>query len=196
MSYTQVFQEIIAALDGAGIPYMVVGSFASNLYGTGRGTQDIDLVISALPDQIPVLLGLLPKSDYYFDIDTAVEAARRKSMFNVLDMARGWKIDFIFLKPMSYHQQAFSRRRAAEIALVPLFAATAEDVIVSKLEWAKMGESSRQIEDVAGILKVRGNDLDRAYIEKWIKELGLEFQWASARRLAGVSDEPGFGSAG
>ena len=42
MSYTQVFQEIVTALDRASIPYMVVGSFASNLYGTGRGTQDID----------------------------------------------------------------------------------------------------------------------------------------------------------
>src|SRR6476660_9769161 len=94
------------------------------------------LVISASPAQLPSLLSFLPKTDYYFDLDSAVEAARRKSMFNVLDMARGWKIDFIFLKPTPYHQEAFSRRTPAKIALVPLFAATAEDVIVSKLEWA------------------------------------------------------------
>ena len=185
MSYTQVFQEIVNALDRAIIPYMVVGSFASNLYGTGRGTQDIDIVISAVPAQVPGLLNFLPKADYYFDIDTAVEAARRKSMFNVLDMARGWKIDFIFLKTTPYHQQAFSRRTAAKIALVPLFAATAEDVIVSKLEWAKMGASLRQIEDVAGVLKVQQNLLDFPYIEKWVTELGLESQWNEARKQAG-----------
>lgn len=184
MSYTQVFQEIVNALDRASIPYMVVGSFASNLYGTGRGTQDIDLVISASPTQVPPLLSLLPKTDYYFDIDTAVEAARRKSMFNVLDMARGWKIDFIFLKPSPYHQEAFSRRTPAKIALVPLFAATAEDVILSKLEWAKMGASLRQIEDVVGVLKVQQNSLDRPYIEKWVAELGLTSEWSRARQLS------------
>jgi hypothetical protein len=187
MSYTQVFQEIINALDRASILYMVVGSFASNLYGTGRGTQDIDLILSASPAQVPPLLNLLPKTDYYFDIDTAVEAARRKSMFNVLDMARGWKIDFIFLKNTPYHQQAFSRRTAAKIALVPLFPATAEDVVVSKLEWVKMGASLRQIEDVAGILKVQQNSLDRPYIEKWVAELSLGTLWSQARQLAGIA---------
>lgn len=186
MSYTQVFQEVVNALERASIDYMVVGSFASNLYGTGRGTQDIDLVISASPAQVPTFLNLLPKTDYYFDLDTAVEAARRKSMFNVLDMARGWKIDFIFLKGTPYHQRAFSRRTAAKIALVPLFVATAEDIIVSKLEWAKMGASLRQIEDVAGILKVQQDSLDRPYIEKWIAELGLSSEWASARQSAGL----------
>lgn len=114
----------------------------------GRSTQDIDLVISASPAQLPSLLSFLPKTGYYFDVDTAVEAARRKSMFNVLDMARGWKIDFIFLNPTAYHQEAFSRRTAAEIALVPLFAATAEDVIVSKrngLKWALLSGRSKML---------------------------------------------------
>ncbi len=177
---------MIAALDQARIPYMVVGSFASNLYGTGRGTQDIDLVISATADQIRVFLGLLPKANYYFDLDAALEALQQKSMFNILDMERGWKVDLIFEKPSAYHQEAFERRTTAEIEHVPLFAATAEDTIVSKLEWAKMGESSRQIEDVAGILRVGGESLDRAYIDKWIKQLELAEQWTAARKLAGL----------
>src|ERR1700743_1943676 len=103
-------REIVAALDLAGIPYMVVGSFASNLYGNGRGTQDIDLVISANADQIRALLSFLPKSQYYFDVESALEACRRKSMFNILDMDRGWKIDLIFQKPGAFPQQAFFRR--------------------------------------------------------------------------------------
>lgn len=185
MSSQEVFRVMIGALDQARIPYMVVGSFASNLYGTGRGTQDIDLVVSATADQIRAFLSLLPASQYCFDLDTALAACRRKDMFNILDMERGWKIDLIFEKPSAYHQQAFRRRTAAEIEQVPLFAATAEDIIVSKLEWAKMGESSRQIEDVAGILQVRGRSLDRPYIEKWVNEIGLSSEWARARKLAG-----------
>jgi len=196
MSSAPVLRELVAALDHAGISYMVVGSFASNLYGTGRGTQDIDLVISAEADRVCALLNLLPKAQYYFDIDTAVDASRRKSMFNILHMERGWKIDIIFEKPTPFHRQAFLRRVQAEIEGVPLFASKAEDVIISKLDWAKMGESSRQIEDVAGILKVQKKALDYSEIEKWVRELGLAKEWSRARQLAGVPDEPGFGSTG
>jgi predicted nucleotidyltransferase len=186
MSSAPVFRKIVAALDQAGIPYMVVGSFASNLYGAGRATLDIDLVVSANADQIRALLSLLPKAQYYYDVDAAVEACRRKSMFNILDMDRGWKIDIIFQKPGAFHQQAFLRRTAAQIDQVDLFAAKAEDVIISKLEWSKMGGSLRQIEDVAGILKVQGDALNYAEIEKWAKQLGLDQQWAAARGAAGL----------
>jgi hypothetical protein len=165
---------------------MVVGAFASNLYGTGRGTQDIDIVVSATPEQVRSLLSLLPASRYYFELNTAIEACRRQDMFNILDMERGWKIDLIFEKSSAYHQLAFQRRTAAAIEQVPLFAATAEDTIISKLEWAKMGESSRQIEDIAGILRVRGESVDRPYIEKWVQELGLSSEWNRARRSAGL----------
>jgi hypothetical protein len=186
MSSGGIFREITTALNQAQIPYMVVGSFASNLYGTARGTQDIDVVISATPDQIQTLLKSLPKTIYYFDLDAALEACRHKSMFNVLDMVKGWKVDFIFEKPVPYHQQAFRRRTAAEIENVPLFAATAEDTVIAKLEWAKMRASLRQIEDVAGILEMRKATLDFGYIEKWVKELGLASEWHRARKAAGL----------
>lgn len=182
-----IFRQLTTALDQAQIPYMVVGSFASNLYGAPRGTQDIDIVISATPDQVRMLLRSLPEAIYYFDVDAALEACRRKSMFNVLDMVRGWKVDFIFERPVPYHQQAFRRRTAAEIDQVPLSAATAEDTIVAKLEWSKMGASLRQIEDVAGILKVRHASLDLPYIEKWVNELGLGSEWTEARKAAGLT---------
>ena len=186
MSSAPVFRPLISALDQAGIPYMVVGSFASNLYGNGRGTQDIDIVITANPEQIRAFLSAFPVSQYYFDVEAALEAYRQKSMFNILDMERGWKIDLIFQKAGAFHQQAFLRRTAAQMDGVDVIALTAEDVIVSKLEWAKMGESIRQLEDVAGVLKVQQEKLDLPYIEKWVRELGLAPQWAHARRLAGL----------
>lgn len=186
MSSEGILREIAAALDLAQIPYMVVGSFASNLYGTGRATLDIDIVVSATPEETRKFLKALEKADYYFDMASALEACRRRSTFNILDMATGWKVDIIFEKATPYHQQALQRRTAAEIEHVPLYAATAEDVIISKLEWAKMGASLRQIEDVSGILEERSDLLDLRYIENWVKELGLTSQWESARRLAGL----------
>lgn len=186
MNSEEILRELIGALGQAQIPYMIVGSFASNLYGSGRGTQDIDIVISATPDQIRTFVGALPQADYYFDLQDALEACRRRDMFNILDMARGWKVDLIFAKPNAFHQQAFQRRTAAEIDGVALVAETAEDVVVSKLEWAKMGASLRQIEDVAGILKERYGSLDLGYVKKWVRELELSDQWNAARKAAGL----------
>jgi hypothetical protein len=186
MSASKIFREAVAALEQADIPYMLTGSFASNLYGTGRATQDIDLVIAASPDQMRVLRSFFPGSNYYFDLPQAIEAAQQRSMFNVLDMVYGWKVDLIFLKPGAYHQEAFRRRVPAEIEGVPVIATTAEDLILAKLDWARMGESMRQIQDVVGILKVRKEKLDIAYIEKWVAELSLDTEWARARQLAGL----------
>ena len=55
-----------------------------------------------------------------------------------------------------------------------------EDVLVSKLEWAKLGESERQIDDAAGIIRVQGDNLDVGYIQQWVVDLGLEHQWRAA----------------
>lgn len=38
--------------------------------------------------------------------------------------------------------------------------ATPEDVLLAKLEWAKSGDSERQLEDAAGILKIQAGALD------------------------------------
>lgn len=69
-----------------------------------------------------------------------------------------------------------------EGAEVPI--ATAEDVLIAKMEWARMGASARQIEDAARMLRVRAAQLDQAYVERWVGELGLDEQWAEVKRIA------------
>jgi hypothetical protein len=188
MKIGDLFRGISSAFEQAGIPYMLVGSFASNIYGIGRATQDVDFLVAATPDQIQAFLNLLSPSDYYFDSQDAIQALQHSSMFNLLDLRLGFKIDIIFRKPTAFNQEEFRRRTEADVEGVRVFVATAEDVVVSKLEWAKLGESSRQIEDVAGILKERKSLLDRAYIEKWVKELVLSSEWARALKAAGLDE--------
>lgn len=69
-----------------------------------------------------------------------------------------------------------------------VFVASPEDVIVAKLEWAKLGGSQRQIEDAAAIMRIQGDALDQSYLENWISELELSDQWMLASRLAGSSN--------
>ena len=155
MSVSGVFQRITAAFDQAGIGYMLSGSFASTYYGAARSTQDIDLVIEATPAQLRVFVESLPSEKYYVELEAALEAHERQSLFNVIDFATGWKIDLIIRKSRPFSEEEFRRRKLVNLKDFPLFIASAEDVVVSKLEWAKLAQSQRHIEDVAGILRMR-----------------------------------------
>jgi hypothetical protein len=127
----------------------------------------------------------LPAEEYYVDLDTALEALRSSSLFNVIDLKTGWKIDLIFRKSRPFSEKEFSRRQLVDLQGLRLYIAGVEDVIVAKLEWAKLANSQRQIEDVASMLRLRADTLDKSYLEKWISELDLHEQWSSARRGAG-----------
>ncbi len=185
MKLPEVLQRIATALDRAGIAYMLTGSFASAYYGLPRSTQDVDLVIQASPTQLREFVQSLPDDEYYADLDAAFEAHSRQSLFNVIDLASGWKIDMIIRKSRPFSREEFNRRELMNIDGHTLFVATAEDVIIAKLEWSKLSGSRRQIEDVAAILRIRSGSLSNSYLDKWISELRIENEWREARAAAG-----------
>lgn len=176
-------RTIATLLESLAIPYMVVGSFASAIHGEPRSTQDLDIVIDPTHDQLEDLLAALDPDRFYVDHDVARDALRRRSMFNVIDMQTAWKIDLVLRRARPFSIEELGRRHAVAIDEVNAYVATAEDTIVAKLEWAQAGGSDRQLRDVAGILRLRGDSLDRAYIERWIRELGLGDVWVRAQSL-------------
>lgn len=180
---SDVLARTVAALDDTGVPYMLSGSFASTLFGSPRATQDIDIVIEPTLGSLERLLFHFAGDAYYVNRDAAREAYGLEGMFNVIDLATGWKIDFIMRKSRPFSREEFGRRRLVETSGLRLYVASAEDVAVAKLEWAKLGESERQIRDVAGILRVQGETLDLEYIRRWVAGLHLENQWEAACRL-------------
>jgi hypothetical protein len=188
MSFADAFRRIVEHLNQCNLNYMVVGSFASAYYSSPRSTADLDVVIEATLEQLKRLVETLQASDYYAELDAALDALRHESFFNVLDNRNGWKIDFILLKSRPFDREEFSRRVAAKLSDIQLFVASAEDVILSKLEWSKLGGSLRQIEDVAKVIAAQWNTLDKDYLSKWIGELELQQQWAAAKRSAEIPD--------
>ena len=164
---------------------MVTGSLAASIYGEPRASKDIDIVIAPTRDQLIELMHHFPEDEYYAVEQDALEALEHRGMFNIIDFAAGWRVDLIVKKIRPFSDEEFSRRRQVEFAGLHLSFATAEDTLISKLEWAKEGESLRQVEDAAGIIRVQGQDLDMAYVERWVSELGLSEQWAAAKLRAG-----------
>jgi hypothetical protein len=184
MTPEDFFRRISILLEQAGIPYMLTGSFASSVYGMGRGSPDVDFVIGSDEEGVRRFFSKLPEADFSSNLNQALDACRKKSTFNTVDNISGLKVDFIFLKHREFSRVEFERRTKVQVWGVPLYMATPEDVGLATLEWAKLRAFGRQIEDAAGILKVRRDQLDLPYIEKWVHELGLESQWNDARRLA------------
>jgi len=67
------------------------------------------------------------------------------------------------MRPFS--EREFDCRRRIEILDASVYAATPEDVLLAKLEWAKLGESERQIRDAAGIIEIQGENLDERELQ-------------------------------
>ncbi|HEY4902425.1 MAG TPA: hypothetical protein VIH89_03040 [Candidatus Sulfotelmatobacter sp.] len=128
----------------------------------------------------------LPDGQYYADLDAALQAHKAESMFNVIDLSTGWKIDFIIRKSRPFSREEFSRRVRVDLQGVFPFLASAEDILIAKLEWSKLARSQRQIEDAVSILRARGQTLDRSYIGRRASELRLEAEWSIVQDRARI----------
>ena len=184
MTVERFFERVVFELERADIPYMVTGSLASAAHGRIRATEDIDIVIAPTVDQLLTFVSSFPSDQFYADDQDALESYRHNVPFNIIDFATSWKCDLIFRKQREFSRVEFERRRPHVVGGVRVFVATAEDILIAKLEWAKMGESDRQIEDAAGIIERQGTNLDRPYVERWVQELSLQSQWERANRRA------------
>jgi len=145
----------------------------------------IDIVIAPTRAQLLVLLAQFPPSEYEVTRDAARDALEHREQFNVIDLVTGWKVDFIIRKQRDFSREECARRHPLDVDGVTLDVASAEDVLIAKLEWATWGASSRQIDDVAGILRLQEDRLDAAYVERWVQALGLDEQWQEARARPG-----------
>ena len=185
MGLAPFLKRIVDTLDRCQIAHMVAGSLASTHHGRPRTTHDVDMVIDADIDRVRRFVRALPADEYYVSEEAAVDAVRRRSMFNVIDLTSGWKVDLIIRKDRSFSRAEFSRRQPASMLGVDVFVASAEDTILSKLEWARMSPSDRQLGDVAAVIEVVGEELDTAYIERWARGLGVDELW---RQVSGGID--------
>lgn len=176
---------LLAALEEAGIPSMVVGSFASSYHGEPRTTRDLDVVIDPAAGSLEALLDRLLAGGFYADRGAAQQAIVDRTQFNVIDPESGWKVDLIIRKERAFSRQEFDRRQEVDLPFGRFAIATAEDTILAKLEWGRSGESERQLRDVAGIVAVSGAELDLAYLDRWADELGVHDSWQRARPQAG-----------
>ncbi len=167
----EVLTTVTQRLDMAGIPYMVTGSIAANFYTVPRMTRDIDIVVELSERDVDRLVNLF-QEEFYIDYEMVQGAVREKGMFNIIHNAFVIKVDFVVRKDTDYRLMEFSRKRRVPVEGYDLFIVAPEDLIISKLEWARESHSEVQLADVRNLLAgVEG--LNQDYLRRWVNCLDL-----------------------
>ena len=165
-----VLRDVSLRLESGGISFMLTGSVAMNYYAQPRMTRDIDLVIEIATDQTDVFVALFEK-DYYVDRRTVAKATAQRSMFNLIHNGTIVKLDCIVLKSDEYRQEEFARRTRVTIRDFQTWIVSREDLILSKLYWARHSKSEFQLRDVKNLLSP---DCDMSYLQNRAELLGVK----------------------
>ena len=175
-----VLALVTSRLEGAGISYMVTGSVAVSLYAEPRMTRDVDLVVDLQPADTARLVDMFD-AEFSCDASRIRDAITRRTMFNLIHTTAVVKIDVIVRKDHPYREEEFRRRRQAEIGGVQMWVVSAEDLILSKLDWARSSRSELQLRDVRNVITAQPA-LDWPYVDRWAGRLGLSALLQEARR--------------
>jgi hypothetical protein len=173
----KVTQRIVQEFEDLKIQYYVGGSLASSLHGIPRATQDVDIIADIAFQHIPKLVKAL-EAEFYIDGDMIKEAIQRRKSFNLIHYETMFKVDIFIPELDRSAQEEMERRQQYQVSDSPqhlLYLASAEDIILNKLQWFQMGGgvSERQWNDVLGVIQVQHKELDRSYLERAAQQRGV-----------------------
>ena len=181
---------VVSALETLNIPYLVGGSVASSIHGVTRATRDADIVAVITVDQAQPLANAL-EVEFYADEQAIRRAIAAKRSFNVIHTDSMFKVDIFVAKPDAFESSQFGRRQSTVLipGLPPAYVASAEDTILAKLRWYRLGNqvSDQQWRDLLNVAKVQGPLLDLDYLRHWAVELGVADLLDRALETAGIS---------
>jgi hypothetical protein len=181
-----VVVRLARAFDSLSVQYIVGGSLASSIYGVPRATQDVDLVADVKTSDVAALVRELT-SEFYVDADMIREAIAKRASFNLIHLATMYKADIFIMKRDAWSREEMMRARREELdgpeGRVTVQFASPEDTLLHKLVWYRLGNeiSDRQWGDILGVLKIQGELIDGAYLDRWAAQLDVADLLARAR---------------
>jgi hypothetical protein len=165
-----ILRDISGKFTEARIPFMLTGSMAMNYYAQPRMTRDIDLVVALEAKDIENLMRVVGL-EYYVAREAVNSSVAHASMFNLIHLETVIKVDCIIQKRSAYRRVEFGRRQKVNIQGFETYIVSKEDLILSKLFWAKDSESEVQLRDVKNLLQ---GGYDSVYLKQWTRELDLD----------------------
>lgn len=173
-----IVRDVSARLEQGRLAYMLTGSMAMNYYAQPRMTRDIDLVVALSAQDTDTIVRLFTP-DYYVSREAVSSSIAHESLFNLIHQESVIKVDCIVRKNTLYRLAEFERRQRITIEDFSTWIASKEDLIISKLWWAKDSHSELQLRDVKNLAST---GCDTVYVERWTNELGLQNLWQECKR--------------
>src|SRR5262249_50334905 len=147
--------------------------------------HDIDLVVAMPASAAKDLVKAFPPPDYYLTEEAILDGIRGRSMFNLLALSQGDKVDFWILKDEPLDQSRFARKRQVNVLGIPLNISAPEDTILAKLWWIQeAGGSEKQFTDALRVYEVQRGKLDHDYLNHWATLLGVASLWERLKAAA------------
>lgn len=166
-----ILLDCTTRFDELGIDYMLTGSMALVHYAIPRSTADIDIVLDIYPKHVDRFVEKF-EDDYLVEKSRVQQAVYARRLFNVLHQEVIIKVDCVVRKDDEYSRNAFKNRRRVQYTRdFAIWIVSKEDLVLSKLNWAKESRSEFQMRDVTSILM---NSFDEDYIRTWAKRLDVE----------------------
>lgn len=172
---SELLVDCLERLNQLGVPYMLVGSMASNYWGIPRSTHDLDFVLVLQRADVEPFVAAF-STGFFVQRESVRSAFSPPHQFNAIDEQSALKVDFWLLKDESFERTAFERRRQVPLFDTPAWIMSADDVILHKLYWNSLSPSDRQLSDAAGVYAVQSPALDLAYLRRWASQLGVQNQ--------------------
>lgn len=177
--------EVVCALESPSVRYFISGSIASMAYSEVRFTADVDLVVLLSQQQASALAKRFPLPNYYCDKDALIRLGREGGMNNIIDNRLNFKADLIQSRMGVSEEQVFDRLRRLPITeTVSAWFSSPEDVISSKLEAYAEGKYEKHLRDIASMLVIQGDNVDRQYVDRWSAKLSVDNLWMIAHKRA------------
>jgi hypothetical protein len=142
-------------------------------------TRDIDMVVEIRAADVDTIVAAFAH-DFYCDRDMVRHAVDHQGSFNVIHTPTVIKVDFIVRKSTAYRRVEFERRRAITVEGHLIQVVAPEDLVLSKLAWAKPSHSEVQLRDVRNLIACVP-ELDWVYLERWAADLTVTNLLAEVR---------------
>ena len=178
MEQSDLLRYFVTRAEALRLRYFVTGSVATIYFGEPRFTNDIDIVVDLPQEKVRALCESFPGPEFYLDEDAALAAIKQSGQFNIIHPTSGLRIDVMIPSDSAFNRSRFERvRRLRPEKEYEAPFASPEDVILKKLEFYQAGSAEKHLRDIAGVLKIGGNQIDRAYISEWASRLGIGTIW-------------------
>ena len=172
---TGAIASVTSTLVRCGVPYYITGSLASSMHAEFRATNDIDIVADFGHVNLAALFVAFD-SEFYADLDQAIDAIRDGTSFNLIHRTSFLKVDF-FPLTSDFNRAALQRAESVTLGALPdsISIASSEDILLAKLRWYRLGDESSEVQrrDIRGLIAMNRERIDPAYLERWALELGV-----------------------